>query len=79
MNLIAEERRNGEPAALALGAYLHGGRLRVGLLLVQDGQAEDIITFRDPEHQHETRARLPREALNQAGRPRFSRIELELL
>lgn len=79
MELIAEERRNGEPAALAFGAYPHGGRLRCGLLLVQAGQQEAAVTFRTPDGQHETRARLPREALGTAGHARFSRIELETL
>ena len=67
-----------DPAVYAYGAYLHGGRLRVGLLFVQRGLPGRDVTLRTPTNE-ELRVRLPKEALEARRNLRFFKEELEVL
>lgn len=67
------------PVAYAYGAYQHGERLRCGLLFVQRGCPEPVLTLQDPVTKQEFRVRLPKEAVNSGRHLRFSREELEIL
>lgn len=67
-----------EPTVYAYGAYLHGGRLRVGLLFVQRGLPSREVTLHTPTNE-ELRVRLPPEALKASRNLRFYKEELEVL
>lgn len=79
MELIATETRNGSAAVLAYGAYPHGGRLRVVLLLIQAGQQTPTVTLRSADGQHENTVRLPAESIGLNGHARIDFAELEIL
>lgn len=68
-----------DPAVIAYGAYLHGGRLRCPLLLVRHGHTARDVTLTDPTSNQEIRVRLPAEAIGDSGHLRFDREELEIL
>lgn len=78
MELIATETRGGSAAVIAYGAYQHGARLRVGLLLVQAGQQARTVTLHSADGQHETTVQLPAEAIGTPGHARFIYEELEI-
>lgn len=67
------------PVAYAYGAYQHGSVLRCGLLFVQRGNPEPVVTLQCPDTKQEFRVRLPKEAVNSSKHLRFSREELEIL
>ncbi|MDP9764868.1 hypothetical protein [Deinococcus enclensis] len=68
-----------DPAVIAYGAYLHGGRLRCPLLLVRHGHTARDVTLTDPTSNQEIHVRLPEEATGHTGHLRFDREELEIL
>lgn len=68
-----------EPVAYAYGAYLHGGRLRCGLLFVRRGQPDEPVTLRCPTTTQEFRVRLPKDAIQARRDVRFTKETLEVL
>ncbi len=68
-----------DPAVIAYGAYLHGGRLRCPVLFVRHGHTDPVITLTSPTTTQEFRVRLPAEATGHSGHLRFDREELEIV